>query len=283
MSNNTINYTVVIVIYNKSVAESITCECLRKISNKSMDILVVDNSEKDFNNRNECAILDYRYISMGGNKGLSKAYNVAVSAVNSDIIIFMDDDTEISEDYFEKLDDAVRYHMDVDIFAPIVYGQNGVIYSPNEYNFLRNKLISDPRQEIDQSKFNAIASCLAVRKRVFDNYRFNEMLFVDQVDQFFCYEQRQIGRRFVKLDTVIHQNFYQRGAAITAESAWRRVRIRIIDIMQQSQLMGGIRYRLLGLLKCCGLSIQISIKSTSFWVLVKGGLLSCRLFLGLKI
>ena len=44
--------------------------------------------------------------------------------------------------------------------------------------FWRNHFIDDPTQKVSQEKFNAIASCLAIRRRVFENYKFDERLFV---------------------------------------------------------------------------------------------------------
>lgn len=34
-----------------------------------------------------------------------------------------------------------------DVFVPVIYGQNGVIYSPNEVGWLKGKYISSPEQK----------------------------------------------------------------------------------------------------------------------------------------
>lgn len=264
------NIVAVIVIYNKKVEDSITCKNILNNSDNSLGMLVVDNSTSDFGNKAYCSKKNIDYISMDGNKGLSKAYNAAVDACKEkDAIILFDDDTEVTEEYFEKLDDALTIYHDVDIFAPIIYGQDGVIYSPNEYNFMRSNFIKSPNQEVSQKKFNAIASCLAIRMRVFDNYRFNEKLFVDQVDQNFFYDQRKKNAKFQKIDVKILQNFYQRGKNLTPEAGWRRLKLRIIDIMRQTRLIGGRKIRFLGFAKCCGLGAQIGKKSHSLVIPVK--------------
>lgn len=135
-----------------------------------------------------------------------------------------------------------------------------------------------PTQKVSQEKFNAIASCLAIRRRVFENYKFDERLFVDQIDQYFFCEQRQLKRKFLKLDIEIYQNFYQRGNTLDPISAWNRVRLRLVDIMKHAELMGKMKYRFLGFVKCLGLSMQIAKKSKSVNVLFKGIRLTCRLF-----
>ena len=272
-----ITYSAIIVVYNKRIRKSITCESIKQISGVNVEIIVVDNSETEQGNKSVCADLGYTYISMNGNKGLSKAYNAAIDKCNSDILILLDDDTPVTQEYFDVLNEATVNNKDMDIFAPVVYGQDGVIYSPNEFNFLRNHFISNPNQEVSQENFNAIASCLAIRKRVFDGYRFNETLFVDQIDQYFFCEQRKRNRKFMKLDVEIYQNFYQRDAMLDPDSAWKRVRLRLTDIMRHAKLMGGLKYRLLGFIKDCGLSVQIAKKSKSLSVLLKGMQLSVKL------
>lgn len=262
------------VVYNKRVEDSITCKNIlnHKIANKDdvIEMLVVDNSTNDFGNNNYCRLHGIKYISMNGNKGLSKAYNAAIDACGEkDVIILFDDDTEVTKEYFTELYRELNAHPEIDIFAPIIYGQDGVIYSPNEYNFLKNHYIKSPKQEISQTKFNAIASCLAIRMKVFDNYRFNEKLFLDQVDQNFFYDQRKKNVKFGRINIQIQQNFYQRGKKLTPEAGWRRLKIRIIDIMRQTRLIGGLKIRTLGFIKCCGLGMQIGKKSKSISIPVK--------------
>lgn len=271
--------TAVVVIYNKTIANSLTCQKLREID-RYMDILVIDNSELENNNQEYCCQNEIRYLSMHGNQGLSKAYNVAIDhCKESDAIVLLDDDTEVTAKYFDKLYEALEVQQDVDIFAPIIRGQDGVIYSPNEFHFLRNHFISSAEQEVPQESFNAIASCLCIRMRVFEDYRFNEYLFVDQVDQFFFCEQRKLGKKFGKIDTEIFQNFYQRGAELTPEAGWKRLQLRIVDIYRHAKLMGERKYHFLALVKCCGLGLQIARKSKSVGVAIKASLLSLKVFL----
>lgn len=268
-----------IVIYNKKISESISCKRIEEIKNDQIEILVIDNSEYDLGNREYCEQKNYNYISMNGNSGLSKAYNAAIEkSKNKDIIVLLDDDTEITEEYFNELIIQGNLKEDVDIFVPIIYGQDGVIYSPNEYGFLRNHFIKSGNQEIRQELFNAIASCMAIRMRVFNDYQFNEELFVDQVDQNFCYDQRKLGRKFDKLNVKIVQNFYQRGENLSPEAGWKRLKLRITDIMRQTELIGGKKIKFWGFIKCCGLGVQIGEKSRSLGVCIKAIALAIKLF-----
>lgn len=279
IKNTKLKIVAIVVIYNKQVCESITCQNIQSIAN-DVEIIAVDNSTIRTSNKQYCKNNGIKYLSMNGNKGLSKAYNAAINlCMDSDIIILFDDDTEVTIDYFECLLKNANLYLDIDIFAPYIKGQDGIIYSPNEFNFLKNHLIHSKGQFIPQDTFNAISSCLAIRTKVFDKYRFNEALFVDQVDQFFFYEQRKLGRTFGVLDIEIVQNFYQRGSTLTPETGWKRLHLRIIDVFRHAKLMGNRKYILLAFIKCCGLGIQIGKKSRSLLVLIKAIGLSLKLLL----
>lgn len=269
IEESNLKIVVAIVIYNKEINNSITLNNVSQIDS-NIHVVVADNSTEDFHNAEACSKLGYTYITMDGNKGLSKAYNSVINAaLDADIFVFMDDDTEVPLCYFEKLQTAANHNSSVDIFAPIMIGQNGVIYSPNNAAFMRNHFLASPNETPDQNSFNAIASCLAVRSRVFDDYRFNEKLFVDQIDQNFCDDMRAMNKKFMKLDVVIKQNFYQRGDNLTPEAGWSRLSLRIVDLMRYARLKGGPKYLLMGYAKCCGLGLQIAKKTNSPKVFAK--------------
>lgn len=269
MTDRVLKVTTVVVVYNTSISDSKTCSSLLACEHP-IDVLVVDNSEVDYGNRTACEKSGFRYVSHGRNLGISKAYNEAIDlSRDSDVIVLFDDDTDVPQDYFAVLFDALVSRPDVDIFAPVVIGQDGVIYSPNRSNFLRNELVQDAQAQIEQDRFNAIASCLAIRMHVFDCYRFNEVLFVDQVDQNFFDDMRAVNRTFAKLNVTVRQSFYQRGSSLTPEQGWRRLRLRIIDLMRYARLKNSVKYTFLGYVKCCGLGLQISRKTGDVRVALK--------------
>lgn len=268
-----ISIAAIMVLYNKEIENAITYNSLLGCDTGQfkVSLIVIDNSTIENRNRETCEKNGIKYIDMHGNKGISKAYNAGLECIDdAELVLLLDDDTEITSDYFDKLFNKVDKHPERDIFAPIVEGQDGVIYSPNEFHFLKNHFIKNYKQPIHQKDFNAIASCLAIRSRVFDDYRFNELLFVDQVDQFFFCEQRKLGRKFCRINTVIKQNFYQRGKELDPEYAWKRLKIRIPDIYRHAFLMGECKYKWLAFVKSLGLCVQISKKSKSIYILING-------------
>jgi len=87
------------------------------------------------------------------------------------------------------------------------------------------------------------------------------------------------GRKFGVLNIEILQNFYQRGATLTPEVGWNRLRLRIYDIYRHARLMGEIKYIFLSFVKCCGLGLQIGMKSKSIEVVGKSIALSISLLI----
>ena len=139
----------VVLIYNSKIEESITCKGLKEIKDNDIDVIILDNSTRDMNNASIAMKYKYHYLNMNGNKGISYPYNKAIDYIFNnldysydDYIVWLDDDTGISADYFNVLKQEIKKNKEVDIFAPIVYGQDGVIYSPNESRYIKNKLVS---------------------------------------------------------------------------------------------------------------------------------------------
>lgn len=255
----------VVLVYNKTVEESITCQRISEMKIPNLEIIILDNSTKDLQNEEKCKTLGYAYLNMEGNKGISIPYNKAVGyicnekkAQNHDFIIWFDDDTEITQEYFEVLQKEIEKNKEVDIFAPIIYGQDGVIYSPNNARYIKNKLITKESEVDSIIDYNAINSCLAVKVSVYENYRYDETLFLDQTDQNFFDDMRALNKKFYTLKVIIHQNFSQRGENLEPKKMLIRYTIRIKDIMRYGRKK--MNNNLKSLVKACGLSLQMGIK-----------------------
>lgn len=223
----------VVVLYNRSVSDSITCKNLLTVKRHNINVIIADNSTVQTNNITQCLQNKWMYISMNGNVGLSKAYNKVLDTLNEQdgVVIWFDDDTNISQEYFDQLDIYLGKFQETDIFAPVIYGQDGKIYSPNEARFFKNKQLKKPVDPLNLKRFNAINSCTAVRLSVYENYRYDERIFLDQVDHNFFEDQRNLGRKFCKLDVVIHHNFSLKSKQDDPEKVWSRYEIMIPDFM----------------------------------------------------
>ncbi len=259
------NIYAVVIIYNKSIDRSITINNLRKIGLSNLKIVVVDNSTTNFENEELCGNCDVDYISMNGNAGLSKAYNKALDYLknktkSNDFIIWLDDDSNIKSEYFDALETAIFKYEKTKVFAPYIIGQDNVIYSPNNASFLRNNLLKE-KDDFKLHKFNAINSCLAVKSEIYKNYRYDESLFLDMVDQNFFDDLREQNYKFGVLNIEIHHNFSQREDDINIASMNSRLKIRIKDLMTYAKKKK--TYTFLAIFKTIGWGIVLGWKCKS--------------------
>ena len=260
-------YYAVVVLYNKKIQESITVLNLLQLQEDYLHIIDLDNSTNDYviNNKEYFPSNSLTYHSMGGNVGLSKAYNYALSLLKNksedDIVIWFDDDTPVDCNYFSCLKNKV-IDKKYDVFAPVIYGQDGVIYSPNELGWLKGKYIKSPEQRIPQNKFNAINSCLAVRLKAYEGYVYDEGLFMDCVDTKLFDDFRKKGLKFCILPIKIYQNFFQRTDNRNVQKYWNRFRIRIKDTLYYSSL-NGFKAKVSGYIRILGWAVVYGVKLRS--------------------
>lgn len=263
----------VVVIYNKEIPNSKTCKNLRTINGYDIRPIIVDNSTESNNNALTCNENRWTYISMDGNAGLSKAYNRALETLNGKegIVVWLDDDSNVTQEYFDALDTAVNNEQSCDVFAPIIQGQDGHFWSPNEYRFFRNRQLKSVDDFIDDSKFNAINSCTAVRLRVYKHYRYDERLFLDQVDHKLFLDLRNKGIHFKKLRVIIQHNFSTKDKIKNYATVKKRYEIMIPDFLifcSDTKL-----HLALAWLKVAGWGIRVGLRYRKpgflFWCLSK--------------
>lgn len=254
------NYYPIVVLYNTSIEESLTCCQLIEINLDSIHPVIVDNSDSDFGNKRLASERKWLYLSMGGNVGLSKAYNNALDNLQNNgllddsIVVLLDDDSRISLEFFRTLDSAVVNNPQVDIFCPAIRGQDGNFYSPNSYGLIKSHQIRSAEQEVPQRYFNAINSCTAVRGTVYKSYRYDERLFLDQVDHKFFEDQRKAGCVFMKIGITVEHNFSLQEDVSNVTGKRRRYELLVDDFLTFSS-RSRIRM-MLGYLKVFGWSIK---------------------------
>lgn len=273
------NFYVVIILYNKKIETSQSVRNLVDLKCKNISIIVLDNSDESYivNNKNWANDKHIIYHSMGGNVGLSKAYNYALTLLRdkiNDIVIWLDDDTHIKKEYFEVLYEKAKNY-EWDVFAPIIYGQDGVIYSPNKVGHLKGHYIKSVNQNIPNDKFNAINSCLAVRIKVYKEYYYDESLFMDCVDTKLFDDFRMMNLKFCVLPIKIYQNFFQRSKQKDVNKYWSRFQIRIKDTVVYSS--SSVENKLVGIMKIYGWAIIYGIKLKSIFFFINCVVLGTKL------
>lgn len=172
-----------VVVYNIRLDECLTLSTIRNAPD--VDIYVADNSTRDMGNKALAEQAGYRYVDMGGNKGLSRAYNAVIDGLEKDdsLICLFDDDTAVDGRYFDVLRTQASTHEGISLFAPVVKDARGIL-SPCVFKGLRGRRVN-ALSELPDGGVSVINSGLAIRLKVFGNYRYDERLFLDFVDHAF--------------------------------------------------------------------------------------------------
>ena len=253
---------IVVVIYNNDI-EQYYSEYKKILNYKANKVYFIDNSDNvDIQTKNlkYCQKISLSYYSMFGNKGLSVAYNKAIDNIQeANYIVFLDDDTEITQEYFDCL--YSNFDLKKDVYIPYIIAQNKKIYSPNEAGYFKNKLIK--AGQIPSHNINGIMSCTAVKYSLIKKIRFDERLFVDQVDQLLFDKFRQYDAEIKILNVIVKQRFHQR-EKMDPQKAWNRLKIRLRDLSVYYQLSNYSNiFKIVGKLKGIALGIQLSFNSGS--------------------
>lgn len=205
-----------VVLYNKNLEESTTC-CRLKNDIKAKNVIIADNSTKKNNAKEWCEKLGWDYISMNENAGLSKAYNAIIQNIKlkdidyeNDFVMTLDDDTKITASYIDILEKTIDNNKESNIIMPIIEDTNNTIISPARYTKIRISNLKNKNEAlaINKKYITAINTCLAIRLKIFKNYKYDENLFLDNVDHQFFYDMRNLKENFLVIDYEIIQNFF---------------------------------------------------------------------------
>lgn len=191
-----------IVLYNKRLDESPTYNLCREYD--TLSTIICDNSTIPNENQKIAQKHGIKYISMGGNKGLSKAYNAGISSITEKIgyIMILDDDTKIPRDYIDWFVNAEL--KDSDIFLPIVKDKKGIM-SPS---INKNGIITRAKKlDINYDEISGINSGMIINLKCFDNFCYNESLFLDYVDHYFLRNMKKKQKKIKVIPFEIYQNF----------------------------------------------------------------------------
>ncbi|MDO4174253.1 MAG: glycosyltransferase [Eubacteriales bacterium] len=184
----------IIVLYNVCCADSVTCQRLQKQSVGLLDIIVYDNSERDYGNRDFCMKHGWRYLGGAGNKGLSVAYNAVIDLVYrtdpNGYICLLDDDTALPDNYFAKLQTYVDVNPAVDIMLPILVQHEKIISPCREH--ARQRYFSSESECLQEQPQNLLAfnSGMTIKLEVYENYRYDERIFLDGLDHAFMRDMK---------------------------------------------------------------------------------------------
>lgn len=199
----------IIVFYNSHIKSS---QAYNLLQDDRIDLLLVDNSTDEVvleDNKQFIQQHQLQYFPMGGNIGLSKAYNKMINIVRDlgyEYILLSDDDTLYTNEYIEKLVVAVNEHK-ADVIMPVIKDSyDKFVISPA----FSTKIPLVPYKEGGRLKINkiyGINSGTCINIHCFDNWQFNEDIFLYFVDSdFFVNNVNKNKLSYYILDCEIEQN-----------------------------------------------------------------------------
>ncbi len=203
----TVSLAVLLVIYNQNGSDSPACEVLRR--RDDVTVVVADNSTSDYQNADYCREAGFAYLPMGGNQGLSKAYNRGIRYLREQTdathVVLLDDDTTLDEDYFSVLRQAIAQHPDTRIFLPLVQDEVGYL-SPCRIEGYAVSRIRSPG-ELDPAQITGINSGMALALSLFERYQYDEAYFLDYIDHAFLRDMKRRGEPIQVIDVTLRQRF----------------------------------------------------------------------------
>lgn len=189
----------VVVVYNISCADSVTCQALSRMEEPELSVLIYDNSTSDFGNRAFCGEKGWTYLGGSGNVGLSKAYNACIDHLKnrdfSGFLCLFDDDTRLDGSYFRLLREAAAGGGR--IFVPLIRSA-GKLLSPCRISKGHiTRRFADEGEALDYrgDDLTAINSCMALAFSLFDQCRYDENIFLDGIDHTFLMKCKALGEK----------------------------------------------------------------------------------------
>ena len=208
-----IKIAVIVVVFNTSCKDSITCRRLVQYNDIKLHIVIFDNSTRDFGNQAYCESCGWTFLGGKGNVGLSKAYNQGIKYLQQagmdDIVCLFDDDTDISANYFKALKSAAVKTKANKVFVPVIYAENRILSPCILTNTQTVRLFADEQGIFNYkgSNLSAINTGMAIRLELFEGYYYDEKIFLDGIDHKFVRDIRQKGYSLTVMDSRLEQRF----------------------------------------------------------------------------
>ncbi|WP_338358635.1 hypothetical protein [Yeosuana marina] len=213
MKAENISFLLGIVLYKLKISDSSTINSLVSIkkflNNINTKIVIWDNSPNSQNIKELESLnnfVDFEYKHTPENVSLAKIYN-SIYKNNSQYgsLILFDQDSEIDEDYFLKLNSAQKKYQNINLFLPIIKAKN-LVYSPANRFLVTGRHWKNERYGIIKSLNKlAITSGMAIRMNYLLNKYpcFNEDLNLYGVDTDFMIQYEKLNKYFFVLDYVM--------------------------------------------------------------------------------
>lgn len=219
----------IVAVYNKRISDVPLLNM--KCKNAEVQFICCDNSTENGFKQTNAALAScdpsVKYVDMGGNHGLSKAYNHAVELSDGDAICFFDDDTYIPEDYFE----VVGRYLAMDchsVYLPLIYS-NGKLLSPLKAGRIVIRRFKGRTLSFENCAVTGFNTGMFMSREIAKAVMHDEELFLDFVDHAFCRDVVEAGYSIQVVKDIELDQDYSRETDSCA-SALHRARIANSDV-----------------------------------------------------
>lgn len=212
MENSTL---AVIVIYNERIEDSESLNSLDRAysSNIKMDVLVYDNSKTPQNIENlKFNNFNFSYYHNPNNAGIGTAYNMGGEIAlkgRKNWLLLLDQDTNFSSNFFDKMNEAISKNPEIKLFAPILKLSNNVILSPCSFKYFHGSHLKNISPGINYlSKNQPVNSGILVRLETYLKAGgYNEKVKLDYSDHQFIERFKKTEKHYYVINSVGEQNF----------------------------------------------------------------------------
>lgn len=203
------NFSAFVAAYNKPIRDIPLMLALDKCDN--LFIYVCDNST-DANIKLEnkrCADEFDRviYVDMGGNAGISRAFNAALRMSSGDIVCYFDDDTVVPDNYFDEAAAAVHSNPAA-LYLPLVYSGERLL-SPLVVEGLCIHAVNEPSR-LRGKELTGFNTGMFLSRELALEFEHDESLFLDFVDHAYCEQIRGAGIAIRIAQKIVLQQDYSR-------------------------------------------------------------------------
>lgn len=204
--NDTI--TIVIVLYKKELTDCLTYQTLiNSTKNCKTDYrLILYNNSSDIN---VPFSKEYEAVNSEDNGKLFKAYNYALNysiQTNCKWLLLLDQDTEITAEYIEKLDSFLNSNNDTNIAAAVpILKEGNKILSPKRTSSLGWWEYNIKHSGYQQEKTSAFNSLTLINTNVIQSIGgFSSEYPLDMLDHWYYHQISLLGKHVYVLDTIIN-------------------------------------------------------------------------------
>lgn len=245
--------TLLVVLYKQEPLDSRTVQCIFEFSelvSVGTRVILWDNgpSRAEFIPKSGNRI-SVEYVHTPENLSLSVIYNrVASSLPHDGVLVVLDQDTELSAEYFQDMAIALNVHLDIGLFLPLVRSSNsGILVSPGTRQWIKGKYWENERIGVISSKdILAVASGMVIRASLLgpEGIRFDERLNLYMIDSKFLidYEKHFVSLVVVRC-VVMHGDSSEESEAVERKLFRFRNRMRAGNIVYGESWSQWIMYQ----------------------------------------